>query len=185
MLPQEAKMPENHPVIKREDCYLLFLLTVLSMWQFIFKNVIEQHYILTYTRTHTHTLSTAVTAAVGRLVVPVAPCGLCQCHASWGRLDRGHPVSCLDSSLMWHHCLWSTATENKKGALATSWERWWVIIPAWPHASWARHASSCRLDHGGLEGFLSHRWRWQHCLSSTRQNKARESETQQNRITVS
>lgn len=61
----------------------------------------------------------------------------------------------------------------KKGALTTT-EKCRVVVPAWPRASWARHASSCRLGRGGLEGFLSHRWRWQHCLSSTRQSKARE-----------
>lgn len=46
--------------------------------------------------------------------------------------------------------------------------KWWLIIPAWPCDSWPHYASSCRIDHGHLEGFLSHRWRWQHCLSSTR-----------------
>lgn len=63
---------------------------------------------------------------------------------------------------------------TKKGALTTA-KRGVrrVVVPAWPRASWARHDASCRLDHGRLEGFLAHRWRWQHCLSSTRQSRAR------------
>lgn len=56
--------------------------------------------------------------------------------------------------------------------------QWWLFIPAWPYDSWPRHASSCRLDHGHLERFLSHRWRWQHCLSSTRHSTAWRTITQ-------
>lgn len=60
--------------------------------------------------------------------------------------------------------------------------QWWLIVPAWLYDSWPRHASSCRLDHGHLEGFLSHRWRWQHCLSSTRQSEAWRTITQYKRF---
>lgn len=61
--------------------------------------------------------------------------------------------------------------EQKKGALTIAKVSWWDVVPAWLYAPWAHHASSCRLDHGGPEGFLFHRWMWQRCLFSTRQGK--------------
>lgn len=44
-------------------------------------------------------------------------------------------------------------------------------VPAGPHGSWARRASSCNSVHGSQGGFLSHRWMWPHCLSSTAAEK--------------
>lgn len=66
------------------------------------------------------------------LFVPVGPCGLSQCCVSSGRPDHGRPENCLYSSQMLHHCLWPTATrQRKRGRANHSKEIRWSYLPGY------------------------------------------------------